>query len=335
MSQTINQLCALHPKAAAATENLRFNKKLRRLVIEKLAKLEGSTSPRDLASKIIGELSTDTNLNFLFGEEVVKSMDKSHLVYSKLDNAVSLSVNAYTGLVSKSTFEAEMFWRKSKKSSKIKNLCGNFDIHLLGQSEHYRVYITSPHVEVCIAKNAQPFMFLEDGVRDRQKMVTPRDITFLKLNPEKALMLFSSPNDSIQRRFEISLEKVKGYNFKPINDFIQDGTLIVERDLSGEEFAVNQFGEHIGEKRFGVTPSVWLIDTTNQGRIGDQGIKGIKGESGRDTNIFGISAQAMQMELAKQGKRLVASKEDYKRALIEREGWVLPMNTSLIKSWCK
>lgn len=335
MSQTISQLCALYPKAAAATENLRFNKKLRRLVIEKLSKLEGSTSPRDLATNIVKELSTDTNLKFLFGEEVVKSMDKSYLVYSKLDHAIALSINAYTGLISKSTFEADLFWRKSKKSAKIKNLCGNFDVHLLGKSDHFRVYVTNPTVEVCIAKNVQPFAYLEEDVRDRQKMVNPRDITFLKLSEERALMLFSSPNDGIQRRFEISMDKVKGYGFRPITDFIQDGTLIVERDLSGDEFSVNAFGELVGEKRLGVTPSVWLIDTTNQGRMGDQGLRGKRGENGIDRNKFGISAGSLQLDVMAKGKRMVTTKEEYDRAFVEREGWVLPLNKSLIKSWTK
>ena len=335
MSQTISQLCALYPKAAASTENLRFNKKLRRLVIEKLAKLEGSTSPRDLATKIVGELSTDSNLKFLFGEEVVKSMDKSHLVYSKLDHAISLSINTYTGLISKSTFEAELFWRKSKKSASIKNLQGNFDVHLLGKSDHFRVYVTDPSVEVCVAKNVQPFHFLEEDVRDRQKMVTPRDITFVKLSEDRALMLFNSPNDGIQRRFEVSMDKVKGYKFKPITNFIQDGTVLLDRDFSGNEFATNTFGELVGEKRFGVTPSVWLIDTTNQGRIGDQGPRGKRGEAGKDTNKFGISAGLLQLDIMAQRKRMVTTKEEYERAFIERNGWVLPMNKSLIKDWSK
>jgi hypothetical protein len=333
--QTLSQLCALHPKAAASTDNLRHNKKLRRLVIEKLSKLEGSTSPRDLATNIVKELSSDANLKFLFGEEVVKSMDKTHLVYSKLDLAVALSVNAYTGLISKSTFEAETFWRKSKKSAKIKNLCGNFDVHLLGKNDHYRVYVTSPQVEVCLAKNVQPYAYLEEDVRDRQKMVTPRDIAFIKLSDARALMLFSSPNDGIQRRFEISMDKLKGYSFSSISNFIQDGTLLVERDLSGSEYNVNAFGEHVGEKRLGVTPSVWLIDTTNQGRMGDQGLRGKRGEAGKDTNKFGISAGLLQLDVMAQGKRMVTTKEEYDRAFVEREGWVLPMNKTLIKSWSK
>lgn len=331
--QTINQLCALYPKAAAATENLRFNKKLRRLVIEKLSKLEGSTSPRDLATNIVKELSSDINLKFLFGEDAVKSMDKSYLVYSKLDQAIAISVNAYTGLISKSTFEAEIFWKKAKKSSKIKNLNGNFNVHLLGKNDHYRVYVTNPLVEVCIAKSVQPFGFLEEDVRDRQKMVTPRDVTFIKLSEDRALMLFNSPLDDIQRRFEISIDKIKDYSFRPITEFIQDGTLLLERDSSGHEFDTNIFGELVGEKRYGITPSVWVIDTTNQGRKGDQGAKGERGEKGIDRNHFGIRAQALQLELLKQGKRLVGSKEDYERALVEKDGWVLPMNTSLIKSW--
>jgi hypothetical protein len=335
MSQTISQLCALFPKAAAATNNLRYNKRLRRLVIEKLSRLEGSTSPRDLATNIVKELSTDTNLAFLFGEEVVKSMDKAYLVYSKLDASIALSVNAYTGLISKSTFEADLFWRKSKKSASIKNLQGNFDVHLLGKSDHFRVYVTSPTVEVCIAKNAQPFTYLEEDVRDRQKMVTPRDITFVKLSDERVLMLFASPNDGIQRRMDISIDKVKGHVFRPITEFIQDGTLLVERDLSGDEFSVNQFGEWRGEKRLGVIPSVWLIDTTNQGRMGDVGAKGPRGEKGVDRNNFGYRAQSLQLDLLEKGKRLVSNAQEYQKALRGEDGWVIPLKTSLIRSWSK
>jgi hypothetical protein len=166
-------------------------------------------------------------------------------------------------------------------------------------------------------------------------MVTPRDVTFVKLSDARALMLFSSPNDGIQRRFEISMDKVKGHAFRPITDFIQDGTLIVERDLSGDEYNVNAFGERVGEKRLGVTPSVWLIDTTTQGRMGDQGLRGKRGEAGKDTNKFGISAGSLQLDVMAQGKRMVTTKEEYDRAFVERKGWVLPLNKTLIKSWSK
>jgi hypothetical protein len=197
------------------------------------------------------------------------------------------------------------------------------------------VYVTSPSVEVCIAKNVQPFTYLEEDVRDRKKMVTPRDVTFIKLSNDRTLMLFASPNDGIQRRMEISIDKVKGHVFRPISDFIQDGTLLVERDLSGDEFSVNQFGEFVGEKRLGVIPSVWLIDTTNQGRIGDQGPRGKRGEAGKDTNRFGIDAGLLQLDVMAKGKRMVTNREEYERAFVERKGWVLPLNKSLIKSWSK
>ena len=329
--QTINQLCLAEPKAAAATENLRFNKKLRRAVIESLVKLAPSTSPRDLAGKVVQELSTDKQLNFLFSEEVVKSMDKQSLIYSKLDSAISLSVNAYTGLIPKSTFEAEMYWSKASKSTAIKYLGFNTDIHLLGKADKFRVYVTNPNVEVCILKNVQPFAFLESDVNDRQRLQTVRDITFIKLNDQRALMLFNSITDGIQRRFEISMDRLHGCVFKTLGDnFIQDGLSIVERDISGHEFDVNQFGDLVGEKRYGITPSVWVFDQTNRGRRGDQGVKGIRGAKGKSNDLVGVRPGAMALELANQGKKLVTTKEELAEAFRNpKDGWVLPMTKSL------
>jgi hypothetical protein len=329
--QTINQLCLAEPKAAAATENLRFNKKLRRAVIESLVKLAPSTSPRDLASKVVQELSTDKQLNFLFSEEVVKSMDKQSLIYSKLDSAISLSVNAYTGLIPKSTFEAEMYWSKASKSAAIKYLGFNMDVHLLGKADKFRVYVTNPNVEVCILKNVQPFAFLESDAKDRQRLQTVRDITFIKLNDQRALMLFNSITDGIQRRFEISMERLHGCVFKTIaENFIQDGLSIVERDLSGHEFDVNQFGDLVGEKRYGITPSVWVFDQTNRGRRGDQGPKGVKGAKGESNDFVGISAGALALKLSTQGKKLITNKEELAAAFRNpKDGWVLPMSKSL------
>ena len=329
--QTINQLCLAEPKAAAATENLRFNKKLRRAVIESLVKLAPSTSPRDLASKVVQELSTDKQLRFLFSEEVIRGMDKQSLVYSKLDNAISLSANAYTGLIAKSTFEAEFFWSKASKSAKIKYLAFNTDVHLLGKEDKFRVYVTNPKTEVCILKNVQPFAFLDGDVKDRQRLQTVRDITFIKLSNEKALMLFNSINDGIQRRFEIPMDRLHGCVFKTIaENFIQDGLSIVERDLSGHEFDVNQFGDLVGEKRYGITPSVWVFDQTNRGRRGDQGPKGPRGAKGKSIDIVGVRTGALALELANQGKRLVTSKEELAEAFRNpKDGWVLPMTKSL------
>lgn len=329
--QTINQLCLAEPKAAAATENLRFNKKLRRAVIESLVKLAPSTSPRDLAGKVVQDLSTDKQLNFLFSEEVVKSMDKQSLIYSKLDSAISLSVNAYTGLIPKSTFEAEMYWSKASKSAAIKYLGFNTDIHLLGKADKFRVYVTNPNVEVCILKNVQPFAFLESDVKDRQRLQTVRDITFIKLNDQRALMLFNSITDGIQRRFEISMDRLHGCVFKTLGDnFVQDGLSIVERDISGHEYDVNQFGDLIGEKRYGITPSVWVFDQTNRGRRGDQGVKGIRGAKGKSNDLVGVRAGAMALELANQGKKLVTTKEELAEAFRNpKDGWVLPMTKSL------
>lgn len=329
--QTINQLCLAEPKAAAATENLRFNKKLRRAVIESLVKLAPSTSPRDLASKVVQELSTDKQLNFLFSEEVVKSMDKQSLIYSKLDSAISLSVNAYTGLIPKSTFEAEMYWSKASKSAAIKYLGFNTDIHLLGKADKFRVYVTNPNVEVCILKNVQPFTFLESDVKDRQRLQTVRDITFIKLNGQRALMLFNSITDGIQRRFEISMDRLRGCVFKALGDnFVQDGLSIVERDISGHEYDVNQFGDLVGEKRYGITPSVWVFDQTNRGRRGDQGAKGVRGAMGKSNDFVGISAGSLALQLSTQGKKLITNKKELAEAFRNpKDGWVLPMTKSL------
>ncbi len=315
---------------------MRFNKKLRRAVIESLVKLAPSTSPRDLASKVVQELSTDKQLRFLFSEEVIKGMDKQSLVYSKLDNAISLSANAYTGLIAKSTFEAEFFWSKASKSAKIKYLAFNTDIHLLGKEDKFRVYVTNPKTEVCILKNVQPFAFLDCDVKDRQRLQTVRDITFIKLSNEKALMLFNSIGDGIQRRFEISMDRLHGCVFKTIaENFIQDGLSIVERDLSGHEFDVNQFGDLVGEKRYGITPSVWIFDQTNRGRTGDQGPRGKRGEAGKDANKFGITAGFLQLDVMANGKRMITTKEEYDRAFVDREGWILPLSKTLLKSWGK
>lgn len=327
--QTINQLCLAEPKAAAATENLRFNKKLRRAVIEAIVKLAPSTSPRDLASKVVQELSTDKQLNFLFSEEVVKSMDKQSLIYSKLDSAISLSVNAYTGLIPKSTFEAEMYWSKASKSAAIKYLGFNTDVHLLGKADKFRVYVTNPNVEVCILKNVQPFAFLEGDVKDRQRLQTVRDITFIKLNDQRALMLFNSITDGIQRRFEISMDRLHGCVFKTLGDnFVQDGLSIVERDISGHEYDVNQFGDLIGEKRYGITPSVWVFDQTNRGRRGDQGPKGIRGAKGKDIGIRNATPHEHQMKALSLGKKIPTSQKELYEAFNGSEKYYVPFAKS-------
>jgi hypothetical protein len=336
--QTLQQLCSVYPKAGVATENLRFNKKLRRMTIEAIVKLEGSTSPRDLANKIVQEFSSDVNLKFLFSDEVLQSKDKVTLVYEKLEQAITLSINAYTGTISKSMFEAEMMWanvnKNRKLKSKIKQASSSPDVHLTGADDQYRVYVTNPNILVAIVKGAQPFTYLTEDVKDRQRMVTPRDITIIQLDGIKALMLFNSPTDGIQRRFEVPMDRLEGIQFKSLSDgFIQDGLSIVERDLSGHEFDTNQFGELVGEKRTGIIQSVWCFDQTNRGRRGDQGEKGIRGQTGGDPNKFGVRTSQLAIDLAKEGKRLVTTEADYERAIVEREGWVLPMKKSLLDLW--
>jgi hypothetical protein len=171
MSQTLQSFLAEHPKARAATQNLQFNKKLRRSVVEQLLLLKDSTSPRDLANKIISKLSSDTSLSFLFGEDKVKSMDKTCLIYERLELPIKLSVEAYTGLISKSMFEVEMYWSKASKSDKLKYEDGNLGVHLAPQSDMNRIYVTDASVQVAIVPNLVPYHFLEkDGIKDRSKL---------------------------------------------------------------------------------------------------------------------------------------------------------------------
>jgi hypothetical protein len=127
------------------------------------------------------------------------------------------------------------------------------------------------------------------------------------------------------------MERLHGCVFKTIaENFIQDGLSIVERDLSGHEFDVNHFGDLVGEKRYGITPSVWVFDQTNRGRRGDQGLKGPRGVKGESNDFVGISAGALALELANQGKRLITNKTELAEAFRNpKDGWVLPMSKSL------
>ena len=176
---------------------------------------------------------------------------------------------------------------------------------------------------------------MELKIRSDHKYSKPQLATFIKLSEEHVLFLFSSKNDGLQRRFQIPFERVKNFTFKSLNDgYQQDGLQVVPKDLSGMEFEVSTYGEVVGEKRKGVNAPIWCFDQTNRGRQGDQGAKGRQGESGKDTQ-FGIRAGSLRFQLLEKGKRLVSSKADYESALKDGTGWILPMNTSLIKSWSK
>jgi hypothetical protein len=335
MSETLAQFFSNKPRLEVATRNLTFNKKLRRLVGQTIEKLHETTSPRDLADKVLKEINTPRNLAFLYGEEKLKSVDRIPFVYSRLELPIKLSCEAFTGIVSRSLFETQMMWQKSYITSKHKTLCGNLDVSLAPQKDMNRVYVTNGNVEVAMIQDIAPMTFLDEDVKDRHKYSKPQLATLIKLSEEHVLFLFSSKNDGLQRRFQIPFERVKNFTFKSLNDgYQQDGLQVVPKDLSGMEFEVSTYGEVVGEKRKGVNAPIWCFDQTNRGRQGDQGVQGRKGESGKDTQ-FGIRAGSLQLQLLEKGKRLVASKADYESALKDGTGWILPMNTSLIKSWSK
>ena len=336
MSQTLAQYFADRPRLEVATRNLTYNKKLRRLVAQTIEKLHETTSPRDLADKVLKEINTPRNLTFLYGEERIKSVDRTSFVYERLELPIKLCCEAFTGVISKSLFEVQMMFQKSYICGKHKNIGNNFDISLAPLKDMNRVYVTGSDTQVAIIDNVAPMAFLDEDVKDRHKYSKPQTATFIKINDETALLLFLSKNDAVQRRFQIPFSRVSHFTFKSLEEgFQQDGLQVVPKDLTGKEFEVSSYGEVIGEKRKGVSAKIWCFDQTDRGRTGDQGPIGKKGEAGKDTNTFGISAGLLQLDVMANGKRMVTTQEEYDRAFVERDGWVLPLNKSLIKSWTK
>jgi hypothetical protein len=298
MSTTLKQFFATRPRLEVATSNLVHNKKLRRLIAETIDKLDGSTSPRDLAHKVLGEITNTKSLEFLFGKDRLSRVDRQSFIYSHLEAPVKLSVERFTGLVSKSEFEANMTWQSAKlRGIQTKSAEGNPHIILSSQKDNNRVYVFDPLAEVCIVDNLSPTLLLDKEIEDRHTFKTPRTITFIKLDETKALMLFHAFGNGIQKRYIIPLDRVKSFHFKSLADsFIQDGLQIVPKELSGHEFDTNHHGEVVGEKRLGVPQTVYVFDQTNRGRKGDQGPKGPKGERGK-TGAPGKSGNLHVLEL--------------------------------------
>ena len=331
--QTLNQYFADRPRLEVCTRNLTYNKKLRRLVASTIDKLHETTSPRDLASKVLKEINTPTNLNFLYGSDRLKSVDLTSFVYERLELPIKLCCEAFTGVVSKSLFEAQMTWQKSYVSCKHKRT-DNPDVFLAPQKDANRVYVTNGSTEACIVDNIAPMAFLDSDIKDRHRFSKPQTLTFIKLDSTHALFLFNSKSDNLQRRFQIPFERVKHLTFQSLDSgFQQDGLQVVPKELTGKEFEVSTFGEVVGEKRIGVSSSIWVFDQTNRGRTGDQGLKGVRGETGQSNDIKGQRISEVMLNLAKQGKRLVTTKSEYEKAFIEKEGWVLPMKKSLLDQW--
>ncbi len=331
--QTLAQYFADRPRLEVCTRNLTYNKKLRRLVASTIDKLHETTSPRDLASKVLKEINTPTNLNFLYGSDRLKSVDLTSFVYERLELPIKLCCEAFTGVVSKSLFEAQMTWQKSYVSCKHKRT-DNPDVFLAPQKDANRVYVTNGSTEACIVDNIAPMAFLDSDIKDRHRFSKPQTLTFIKLNSTQALFLFHSKSDGLQRRFQIPFERVKHLTFQSLDSaFQQDGLQVVPKELTGKEFEVSTFGEVVGEKRIGVSSSIWVFDQTNRGRTGDQGLKGVRGETGQSNDIKGQRISEVMLNLAKQGKRLVTTKSEYEKAFIEKEGWVLPMKKSLLDQW--
>lgn len=336
MSQTLSQYFADRPRLEVATRNLTYNRKLRRLVAQTIEKLHETTSPRDLADKVLKEINTPRNLVFLYGEERIKSVDRTSFVYERLELPIKLCCEAFTGVIAKSLFEVQMMWQKSYICGKHKNVGNNYDVYLAPAKDMNRVYVTDSETQVAIIDNIAPMTFLDSDIKDRHKYSKPQNVTFIKLNDDSVLFLFLSKNDDLQRRFQIPFSRVSQFTFKSLEEgFQQDGLQVVPKDLTGKEFEVSSFSEVIGEKRKGVSAKIWCFDQTHRGRTGDQGLRGKRGENGIDRNKFGISSGSLQLDVMTKGKRMVTTKEEYDRAFVEREGWVLPLNKSLIKSWTK
>lgn len=263
MSTTLAQFFSVRPRLEVSTRNLQYNKKLRRLVATSIEKLIGSTSPRDLAEKVLKDISTPTNLCLLYGKTKFSTGERQDLISNKLELPVKLCCEAYTGLISKSTFKAQSVWSKSKALFNHKIIRDNPHVKLAPLKDDYRVYVTDPQTEVAIVENVAPFTLLDESIKDRFKHTLPCTATLIKLDSETVLYLFQPVNGGVQRRIQLPYSKVKNFTFKTLEEgFVQDGLQVVPRDLSGSEFEVSAHGEVIGEKRFGVTPTVYCFDQT-------------------------------------------------------------------------
>jgi len=324
--QTLAQYFADRPRLEVCTRNLTYNKKLRRLVASTIDKLHETTSPRDLASKVLKEINTPTNLNFLYGSDRLKSVDLTSFVYERLELPIKLCCEAFTGVVSKSLFEAQMTWQKSYVTCKHKRT-DNPDVFLAPQKDANRVYVTNGSTEACIVDNIAPMAFLDSDIKDRHRFSKPQTLTFIKLDSTHALFLFNSKSDNLQRRFQIPFERVKHLTFQSLDSgFQQDGLQVVPKELTGKEFEVSTFGEVIGEKRKGVSSSIWVFDQTNRGRTGDQGPQGIKGVAGKGFSIRNRTTEEHIAYAKSQGKRIPSSQKELWDAFDGNSSYYVPFS---------
>jgi len=324
--ETFSQFLAKSPALASATENLRYKKRLRRAVIESVKKLEGSTSKRDLVKKVIADITaTEAKMALLFNDNERNGFTKSALIWNGLEESIALSINTYLGLLQKSNLECDLLWQSARKTV-LKCLEGNTSVHLSGPKDSYRVYITDGSVRLAQLDNVVPSLFLDKDTKDRSRYQTPRQVSAIKMSAEKALLLFHDFGNGFQRRFLVPLSRLDNFVFEPINkSYIQDGTHLVRKDYTGDEFSVNQFGELI-EERTGVDPTAWVIDVCNRGRTGNVGEKGIRGESGKNAPPFGLPLSEFVKQMRLEGKRMVRTKEDLKLAQQDGTGWYVPMS---------
>ena len=269
--ETLTQYLAKHPALASATKNLAYKKRLRRVVIEAIKDLEGSTSKRDLTKKVLARITSNaTKMNLLFSEYDRSRFPKTALIWNFLEEGVALSVEKYTGVRQKYNMECEILWARASKT-KMKNLCGNTDVHLTGSSDRFRVYITNGKVEMAQMENVQPSFLLDKETSDRNRFSTPRQVTALKMNDEKALLLFHDFGNGHQRRFLVPLSRLDNFKFEPISKaYLQEGTHLTRKDFTGDEFQVNPYGEALEEKS-GLDPKAWVLDVCYRGRMGNYG----------------------------------------------------------------
>jgi len=318
MSETISQLCHKKPLLAAATRHLAHRPKLRRAVINSLDKHKETSTPFDLADRVIDELAK--NAEFIFGTDVLEKRGNSEtfIKWNLLKAPVTLAVSALHGEISKTNLECHYLFNKAKSSDKTMRLIAK-GVHL--SNDQQRVFITDPETEVVMVDNLLPYRFLEPHVNLNAKRVryqTPRTITFVRLRDEqgfyqnKCLMLFHSFSDGQQSRFIVSDDKVKSFDFKPIGtSFIQDGTNIKPMPLTGEEFATNQLGDPRVHKT-GRVPVVFVVDTSMRGEMGRVGEKGDKGDTGQPGESFaGQPASDWAIKALYDGKRPVLTLSEF------------------------
>ena len=217
--------------------------------------------------------------------------------------------------------------QKSYITNKHKTVGGNLDVFLAPQKDKNRVYVTNSETEVAIVEDVAPMAFLDSDIKDRHKYAKPQTATFIKLNEDSVLFLFCSKNDGLQRRFQIPFSRVKQFTFKSLEEgFQQDGLQVVPKDLTGKEFEVSSFGEVSGEKRKGVSSSIWCFDQTNRGRQGEQGLRGIKGEAGREFKIRNATPHEHEMYAKSQGKRIPTSQKELHQAMDGDQSYYVPFS---------